>query len=155
MSMSHDEMKALTDPLGTKSAKIRMLAQKGVERADIARFLRLRYQHVRNVLEADRLKSGGLRDAAENKTLDWPMTARLDAAGRVVIPAAMRSVLGLAEGDEVVLRLEENGDIRLSTRAAALKRARDLYRRFVPTGESLADELLADRRRDGEEEARG
>ncbi len=155
MPLSHDQMRAITEPLSTKSAKIRALAQRGVERAEIARFLKLRYQHVRNVLEADRVKSRGSHDAAENKTLDWPLTSRLDAAGRVVIPAALRSVLGLSEGDEVLMRLGEHGELRLITRPAALERARELYRRFVPKGESLADQVLADRRREAEEESRG
>jgi AbrB family looped-hinge helix DNA binding protein len=148
-------MTSLTAGLQTKSAKIRALAQQGVERAEIARFLKLRYQHVRNVLEADRQKSGAGRDAAVDKSLDWPLSSRLDAAGRIVIPAALRSVLNLSEGDEVVLHLEENGDLRLVTRAAALKRARELYRRFVKPGESLADELIAERRREAEDESRG
>lgn len=34
----------------TKSSKIRTLNSKGHSRADIARFLDIRYQHVRNVL---------------------------------------------------------------------------------------------------------
>ena len=34
----------------TKSSKIRALNSKGHKRADIARFLDIRYQHVRNVL---------------------------------------------------------------------------------------------------------
>lgn len=38
--------------LPTKSAKIRALAAEGYARADIARYLRIRYQHVRNVLVA-------------------------------------------------------------------------------------------------------
>jgi AbrB family looped-hinge helix DNA binding protein len=155
MAISHAEMRVMTDSLPTKSAKIRALAKRGVERAEIARFLKLRYQHVRNVLEADRARSESHHDAAENKTLDWPMTAKVDSAGRVVIPAALRSVLGLREGDEVVLRLDDNGELRLITRAAALRRARDLYRRFAPEGESLADQVIADRRRDAEDESRG
>ena len=34
----------------TKSAKIRVLYSKGYSKADIARYLGIRYQHVRNVL---------------------------------------------------------------------------------------------------------
>lgn len=155
MGLTHDEMRAVTDALATKSAKIRALAQKGVERAEIARFLKLRYQHVRNVLEADRVKSERSHDPAENKTLDWPLTSRLDAAGRVVIPVALRSVLGLKEGDEVVMRLTETGEVRLITRAAALERAREVYRRFAPKNESLAERIIAERRREAEEQTRG
>lgn len=38
------------DTLPTKSAKIRYLANEGMSRGDIARTLKIRYQHVRNVL---------------------------------------------------------------------------------------------------------
>ncbi len=41
----------------TTSAKIRYLAGTGMKRADIARKLEIRYQHVKNVLEAP-LKRG-------------------------------------------------------------------------------------------------
>lgn len=155
MPLTDAEMHAVADGLPTKSAKIRALAAKGVARADIARFLNLRYQHVRNVLVADERAGRGVADAGETKTFDWPLTSKLDAAGRIVIPAPLRSLLRLEEGDEVVLQLEPSGEVRLLTRAAALKRARDLYRRFAPEGESLADVLIAERRRDAEDEARG
>jgi hypothetical protein len=55
--MTEDEMNALTSGLSTKSSKIRALADKGVSRADIARYLQVRYQHVRNVLIAPRPKA--------------------------------------------------------------------------------------------------
>lgn len=35
---------------GSKSAAIRRLAGEGLKRGDIARYLNIRYQHVRNVL---------------------------------------------------------------------------------------------------------
>ena len=40
----------------TKSAVIRKLSSEGHKRADIARFMNIRYQHVRNVLVQDALK---------------------------------------------------------------------------------------------------
>src|ERR1700753_665808 len=43
----------------TVADKIRALATAGVPRADIARFLGKRYQHVRNVLEGDAQAGGG------------------------------------------------------------------------------------------------
>jgi hypothetical protein len=51
--MSDDSEQAasiLVKDLTTKSAKIRRLAEAGYARADIARFLGIRYQHVRKVL---------------------------------------------------------------------------------------------------------
>lgn len=42
----------MIESLKTKSAVIKYLASKGMSRGDIARFLDIRYQHVRNVLTA-------------------------------------------------------------------------------------------------------
>jgi hypothetical protein len=55
--MTEQEMDVLTGDLPSKSSKIRALADKGVPRADIARYLQVRYQHVRNVLIAPRPKA--------------------------------------------------------------------------------------------------
>ena len=43
--------------LSTKSARIRAMSSDGVSRADIARALEIRYQHVRNVLVTPLKKS--------------------------------------------------------------------------------------------------
>lgn len=48
--MTKDEMDKVTAALPTKSAKIRALHELGAKRAEIANYLHIRYQHVRNVL---------------------------------------------------------------------------------------------------------
>jgi AbrB family looped-hinge helix DNA binding protein len=78
---------------------------------------------------------------------------RLGPDGRVVIPAPMREALGLREGDVLFARLE-GGEIKLLTPKAAMLRAQAIVREFVPAGVSLADELIADRRREAEREAK-
>lgn len=45
-----DPIDVTLENLPTKSARIRFLASEGMARADIARKLGLRYQHIRNVL---------------------------------------------------------------------------------------------------------
>ena len=50
--MTESEMDQATEGLKTKSDKIRALARLGVARAEIATYLNIRYQHVRNVLVA-------------------------------------------------------------------------------------------------------
>jgi AbrB family looped-hinge helix DNA binding protein len=72
--------------------------------------------------------------------------------GRLVIPAEFRRDLGLTPGALVVISETDEGDLRISTPAAGLRRARELVRRYVQPGDSLADELLADRRREAERE---
>jgi len=44
------KMDQLTKGLSTKSAKIRVLDSKGYTRSEIAKYMNIRYQHVRNVL---------------------------------------------------------------------------------------------------------
>lgn len=71
---------------------------------------------------------------------------RVNENGRVVIPATFRKALGINPGDEVVLRLEDD-ELRISTRKKRLERAQRLIRKHVKPGESLVDELIAERRR--------
>jgi hypothetical protein len=47
-----------------------------------------------------------------------------------------------------------DGELRLVSLAASVRRAQALVRARVPAGVSLADELLADRRREVEQERR-
>ena len=63
----------------------------------------------------------------------------------MVLPAELRRELGLAKGDKVVI--ETDGDtIVLSTPERSRRQARELFRRYVPEGRRLVDELIADRR---------
>ncbi|MCH8997984.1 MAG: AbrB/MazE/SpoVT family DNA-binding domain-containing protein [Proteobacteria bacterium] len=69
------------------------------------------------------------------------------------LPVAVLESMGVAEGDQVQLALD--GDIvRILSRAAALREAQELVRRYVPEGVSLADELLAERRVEAAREGR-
>ena len=77
--------------------------------------------------------------------------AKLNANGRIVVPAAVRRALDLRPGDELIMRVE-NGELRLSTRRQALARARRMIRRYVPSDEDLTQSLIDDRRREAERE---
>lgn len=151
--MSSPRRRDPLDSLPTKSAKIRALAAEGVSRADIARKLDIRYQHVRNVLEQDRMKeAAGKAAEATLGGANASIKTRLGPDGRVVIPAAFRESLGLKEGDVLFARLE-GGEIALLTPKAAMRRAQAIVRRFIPEGVSLVDELIEDRRREAKREA--
>jgi len=52
--MNLDMMINLTEGISTKADKMRVLERSGYARADIARFLGVRYQQVRNTLEGDK-----------------------------------------------------------------------------------------------------
>lgn len=65
-----------------------------------------------------------------------------------MIPAEFRRDLGLLPGAVVVISEMDDGDLRISTPAAGLRRARALVRQYVQPGESLADELVSERRQE-------
>jgi AbrB family looped-hinge helix DNA binding protein len=72
-------------------------------------------------------------------------TLILKEGGRVVIPAAMRAALGIAPGDELLARVE-NGELRITTRAASIRRIQERLAKYKKPGESVVDEFLAERR---------
>jgi antitoxin PrlF len=71
---------------------------------------------------------------------------RVEGDGRIVIPAAFRSALGLKVGDDIDLRIEGN-EIRISTLEGRLAKSRQRLRAFVKPGRLLSDDLIAERRR--------
>jgi AbrB family looped-hinge helix DNA binding protein len=70
---------------------------------------------------------------------------KITDGGRVVIPAEHRRALGLEVGDEIIIRVMD-GELRILTRAEAVRRAQSLVRRKVKKGRSLVDELTTERR---------
>jgi AbrB family looped-hinge helix DNA binding protein len=70
---------------------------------------------------------------------------RINANGRVVIPASYREALGIKAGDEVILRMEDD-ELRITTMKRRIERAQRLVRKYVKPGVSLVDELIAERR---------
>ena len=157
----------LLEGLETKSDKIRALARHGVPTAEVARILGIRYQHARNVLMAEGLHrpkaetNAAPRDAgfAEMPTaaLSPPVSALLPewleiaADGSLKLPKPFLAAAGLAPGGSVMVSAGPDG-LDLLSQEAALARARNILRRYVPAGVSLADELVADRRREAQQE---
>ena len=153
-------MQQLTAGLKGPSAKIRALHKAGFSRSEIAKFLGKRYQHVRNVIVGDETRQtqaagfaeGDASGASATEGLR-PTKVRLGPDGRVVIPAPFREALGLKEGDVLFASIDE-GEIHLLTSRAAMRRAQAIVRQFVPAGVSLVDELIEDRRKEVEHEAK-
>ena len=76
---------------------------------------------------------------------DITVTTTVAEGGRIVIPASYRKALGVRPGDEIVLRFAD-GEVRITSRAQARRRAREYVRSLVPKGESMVDELIRERR---------
>lgn len=160
-------MRDVTKDLTSKSDKIRALDEAGFARADIARFLDIRYQHVRNVLVSKRPARGAAMNVARRGDAPESRTNRdavppsailrakvqIGAGGRVVIPAEMRAAMDVAEGDTLVARVMD-GELHLLSQDAAIRKAQAIVRQYVPEGVSLVDELIADRREEAGRESR-
>ena len=76
---------------------------------------------------------------------------KLGSGGRIVIPAQYRKALHLKPGDELVISLRD-GEVRLSTRREAIKRAQARISRQLPTDRDLAEELIQERRQEAARE---
>ncbi len=79
-----------------------------------------------------------------------PFSVRMDASGRVVIPRDLRIALGLPDGGELRLTVQD-GELRATSRATALRRIWAETAALPPAAGSAGD-MLRDARR---AEARG
>lgn len=76
---------------------------------------------------------------------DTSFVAAMGANGRIVIPAAVRSSMGLREGSRIRMRLVD-GELRLTSPEMTLGRLQQWAREALPAGTSLVEELLQERR---------
>lgn len=177
--ISEADIAGIVAARATVSDKIRALNAAGLPRAEIARRLGKRYQHVRNVLEGDKVSraaTAGPGVAEEPTAFAWdePRAAGLRSAapprpefedrgrgvfrlsvrpdGSVLLPPAVLEALGLKGGSGVVARLEGDTFI-VDGPAESMRKIRELIPPRRP-GEPLAsDELIAERRREAAWEA--
>lgn len=174
--MDADQLARVVSSSMTVSDKIRALAAAGYPRADIARALGKRYQHVRNVLEADlqgapRSTAGPMVGVEESSrdfdSRDPQAPADVEdrgggvfrlavrADGSVMLPTAAVEALGLTPGSALIAHLRSD-EFSLINGATALRRAQEMLRPSMAEGVSWVDALIADRQRDAaREEADG
>lgn len=177
MSLDPDRMADIAAAQTTVSAKIRALDAAGFARADIARFLGKRYQHVRNVLVDDTQREGGgyvlgradlsgVREASAT-TFDqeadykafvqgsrgsYRLVVRPD--GSVLLPKEVLAAFDAEPGRHVIAFLEGQ-EFRLISADEALRQAQEMVRRVIPPGRSLSESLIADRRAEAAREEAG
>lgn len=179
-SLNRLEMQRLTEGLLTKADKIRLLAREGYARQQIADFLGIRYQHVRNVLVDEERKA---RAALGPPPADWPAdleyksavppdrTGMEEGAGRppkpvdrarrvdigpngeLVLPTEIMEAAGTGPGQRLLMRFEDD-EIRLMTPAATTRKIQARVRSYIPENVSLVDELREERRLQLEREKR-
>lgn len=163
--MDRAEAMRIAASAATVSDKIRALDAAGFPRGEIAKLLGKRYQHVRNVLEGDKLRRTPAPDLLQAGVAEpgrrfegappadvedrgggaWRLIVRED--GSVVLPAAVRAAFGL-EGRGVVMARLEGDEFRIVSAETALRRVQEMLRPYAREGASWADELIAERRRE-------
>ena len=162
-----DPLQAIVTSQDTVSAKIRALDAAGIPRAEIARLLGKRYQHVRNVLEGDKLRGGSSpasgvaetsrplegayapRDVEDRGGGAYRLVVRPD--GSVMLPEAVRAAFAVTDGGAVMARLEGD-EFKLISTATAWRRIDELMAPYRQPGVSWVDELIAERRREAARE---
>ncbi|TSA84703.1 AbrB/MazE/SpoVT family DNA-binding domain-containing protein [Deinococcus detaillensis] len=71
---------------------------------------------------------------------------KIQAQGRVVVPADVRTELGVKEGDDLIL-LKDEGGYRLTSRRLLVRSLRGIVKKTGEAeGRDLTGELLGDRR---------
>jgi len=78
-------------------------------------------------------------------------TVQLGPGGRVVIPVEMREAMGLNQGDSVVMSLD-HGELNIVSLAASIRELQAMTEKYFPGDRSLADELIAERRKEAARE---
>lgn len=74
--------------------------------------------------------------------MNTPVSIRLGAQGRLVVPAALREALGFKAGDQLVVRVQD-GRLVVESRESVVRRVQEL---FGTPGRNLVKELIAERR---------
>jgi AbrB family looped-hinge helix DNA binding protein len=77
---------------------------------------------------------------------------KMNAQGRIVIPAECRAAAGLKPGDDLLIEATGEGELRVRTRLQALKRAQEIVAKYS-SGRDLVAELIAERREEARRES--
>ncbi|HWA89192.1 MAG TPA: hypothetical protein VG889_04110 [Rhizomicrobium sp.] len=149
--------------LATKADKIRALDRAGYTRSQIADFLGIRYQHVRNVLVDDartgaRPAPAGMAEEAPPfqaapRSPDVRRARRIEvqADGTVTLPAVLLAAVGIPQGGVLLARFDDD-EIKMMTPETTTRKIQAEMRKYVPEGVSLVDELIAERRAEAKRE---
>ena len=156
------DLEALLQGHKTVAGRIRALAAAGVPRAQIARILGKRYQHVRNVLEEPGAENTPVESALEGlaegdaraSVHDKPKTYRLQVRnGSVTLPPEVLEALGAGPNGLIIAELD--GEFfKIISIPESVRRIQERLRPYWRPGVSIVDELIADRRREAADDDR-
>ena len=87
----------------------------------------------------------------ETVKIQQNVRSKLNDNGRIVIPAEIRSKMGIKPGDTLFLTLE--GDVlKVESQMARIRRIQESMRALIPGDRLLSDELIAERREEARRE---
>ncbi len=158
MSFAEDPAKFIGSD-ATVADKIRALDAAGYPRAEIARMLGKRYQHVRNVLEGDKLKAqapkGAQRSSWSSNVESLPdgslrvgnlFRLSIGPGGTVRLPKEVMA-FGYREGGVLLAELEGERFVIISPKES-YRRVREQIPPLKPGEPLMSEELIAERRRE-------
>ena len=88
----------------------------------------------------------------KNVTNTVEAKARINENGRIVIPAEIRARMNLKPGDSILMRLEEDGILRVEPHLARIRRIQQEFKKFAKPDVLASDELIAERREEARQE---
>ncbi|HEV2134507.1 MAG TPA: AbrB/MazE/SpoVT family DNA-binding domain-containing protein [Terracidiphilus sp.] len=89
---------------------------------------------------------------AENVKVTFDRKTRINENGRIVIPAAIRTRMNLKPGDSVLMRLDQDGVLRIESHMARIRKIQDELKKYGKPGVLMSDELIAERREEARRE---
>jgi antitoxin PrlF len=78
-------------------------------------------------------------------------SGKIVSGGRIQLPADVRRALSLKDGDKLQIEVVD-GEIRLRPWRQAIRRIQEIARPYVVEGQSVVDELIAERRAEARDE---
>jgi AbrB family looped-hinge helix DNA binding protein len=78
-------------------------------------------------------------------------SATVNENGRILIPAPVRSQMGIKAGDSVVWTLE-NGVLHVESYRASIRKLQEEMQRYKKPAEPVVDEFIAERREEARRE---
>jgi bifunctional DNA-binding transcriptional regulator/antitoxin component of YhaV-PrlF toxin-antitoxin module len=79
-------------------------------------------------------------------------SVKIIEGGKFVIPAHMRRAMGIGRGDTVVVELLPEGELRVRSLTAAIRKAQAIVGRSISRNRSLANELMLERKEEADRE---
>jgi antitoxin PrlF len=76
---------------------------------------------------------------------------KIVSGGRLQLPAELRRQLGLQDGDDVVMQVIDN-ELRIRSQREGVRRIQERFSKLAPADVLFSDELIADRRREADNE---